>query len=297
MAVATPKASPKTRGRPPKLDEGTRRRIALEVQENPEATASSIVRDFELDVRAATVRNFLRDHGAEYAKMKPAPALTASHKKASSKKPTKKRTKASSKKPTKKRTKASSKKPTKKGTKVKAKNSEVAVGRWAKWRVYNGWKARTTGRLTKKDLKLNRRGRVVYKKLSANMKQRLQHSNIKTWYQSVKEARQALMLTGFVPVGGKTAAGKALLLRAKVIYYERVYNISQRASEEVLSKQIGMKSPASPTLGALSSPEIMVLPGSPQVPQPTLGALSSPEIMVLPGSPQVPHSTDEAVGA
>eukprot|EP00434_Breviolum_minutum_P033396 symbB.v1.2.029548.t2/scaffold3248.1/size60244/2 len=273
MAVATPKASPKTRGRPPKLDEGTRRRIALEVQENPEATASSIVRDFELDVRAATVRNFLRDHGAEYAKMKPAPALTASHKKASSKKPTKKR------------------------TKVKAKNSEVAVGRWAKWRVYNGWKARTTGRLTKKDLKLNRRGRVVYKKLSANMKQRLQHSNIKTWYQSVKEARQALMLTGFVPVGGKTAAGKALLLRAKVIYYERVYNISQRASEEVLSKQIGMKSPASPTLGALSSPEIMVLPGSPQVPQPTLGALSSPEIMVLPGSPQVPHSTDEAVGA
>ena len=82
MSLNLVQASPKTRGRPPKLDEGTRRRIALEVQENPEATASSIVRDFELDVRAATVRNFLRDHGAEYAKMKPAPALTASHKKA-----------------------------------------------------------------------------------------------------------------------------------------------------------------------------------------------------------------------
>jgi len=269
MAVATPKASSKTIGRPPKLDEGTRRRIAREVQENPKATASSIVRDFELDVTPATVRRFLRDHGAEHAKMKPVPALTESHKKAS-------------KKPTKKRTKASSKKPTKKRTKVKAKNSEVAVGRWAKWRVYNGWKARTIGRLTKKDLKLNRRGRVVYKKLSANMKQRMQHSNIKTWYQSVKEARQALMLTGFVPVGGKTAAGKALLFRAKVIYYERVYGISQRASEEVLSKQIGMKSPASPTLGALSSP------------------LSSPEIIVLPDygrSPQIPQSTDEAAEA
>ena len=76
-------ASPKPRGRPPKLDEGTRQRIAREVQENPEATASSIIRDFELDVSADTVRrNFLRGHGSEYAKMKPARALTASHKKA-----------------------------------------------------------------------------------------------------------------------------------------------------------------------------------------------------------------------
>ncbi len=63
---------------------------------------------------------------------------------------------------------------------------------------------------------------------------------------------------------------------------EKVYDISQRASEEVLSKQIGMKSPASPMLG-VSSP---------------MGALSSPEIIELPGS-QSPESpqTDEAAGA
>lgn len=118
--------------------------------------------------------------------------------------------------------------------KKKKGNPKVAVGRWAKWRVYVGWKEKTVGRLKKHNLKTNRRGRVVYKKMSDQAKERMKNSKISTWYQSVKEARQVLKLVGFVPVGGKTAAGQALLKQTKMIYYEHVYNISQKATKAML---------------------------------------------------------------
>merc|ERR1712060_957606 len=79
----------------------------------------------------------------------------------------------------------------KKAMKVK-RVSKVAKGRGAKARVLSGSKAKTVGGLTAASLTRSKTGKVVCKK-----------------------ARKALGLTGFVPMGGKTAAGKALLAKAK----------------------------------------------------------------------------------
>merc|ERR1712087_992139 len=74
----------------------------------------------------------------------------------------------------------------KKAMKVK-RMSKVAKGRGAKARVLSGSKA----------------------------KKAFQSSPLKVWADACKKARKALGLTGFVPMGGKTAAGKALLAKAK----------------------------------------------------------------------------------
>merc|ERR1711972_435140 len=42
-------------------------------------------------------------------------------------------------------------------------------------------------------------------------------TGFRKWAEATKKARKALGLTGFVPVGGKTAAGKALYAKAKAL--------------------------------------------------------------------------------
>merc|ERR1719187_648689 len=104
------------------------------------------------------------------------------------------------------------------GKAMKAKKvSVIAVGRRAKSSVFSGRKERTTGGLTKASLVKNRHGKVVSKKRSAFMKQQYAGSKLKAWAEAVKTARHALGLTGFVGIGGKTAAGKALYAKAKAV--------------------------------------------------------------------------------
>eukprot|EP00438_Fugacium_kawagutii_P030635 Skav204328 [mRNA] locus=scaffold1960:17677:39417:- [translate_table: standard] len=185
--------------------------------------------------------------------------------------------------------KAAGKGPGKSSKGRKGKKSKVAVGRWSKWRVYVGWKEKTVGRLKKKDFKKNRRGRVVYKKMSDQAKERMKTSKISTWYQSVKEARRALNLVGFVPVGGKTVTGQALLAKTKVIYYERVYGISAGATEAVLAMMTSPVSPAPTSPGSGG-------PAQPGPAQPTRGTgLSSPEIIEV-NSPDVTSDTPNPGG-
>merc|ERR1712060_121733 len=86
--------------------------------------------------------------------------------------------------------------------------SKVAKGRGAKARVLSGSKAKTVGGLTAASLTRSKTGKVVAKKA-------FQSSPLKVWADACKKARKALGLTGFVPMGGKTAAGKALLAKAK----------------------------------------------------------------------------------
>merc|ERR1712187_938755 len=85
---------------------------------------------------------------------------------------------------------------------MKAKKvSVIAKGKMAKPSVLSGRKAKTQGGLTKDKLVKNKAGRVVSKAMSAR----------------AKKARKELGLTGFVAIGGKSAAGKALYAKAKSI--------------------------------------------------------------------------------
>merc|ERR1712203_108717 len=93
--------------------------------------------------------------------------------------------------------------------------SKVTKGRGAKARVLSGSKAKTVGGLTAASLTRSKTGRVVSKKASARAKKAFQSSPLKVWADACKKARKALGLTDFVPMGGKTAAGKALLAKAE----------------------------------------------------------------------------------
>ena len=91
------------------------------------------------------------------------------------------------------------------------KKSIIAKGRMAKVMVFKGKKVKTVGGLKKDSLTKNKHGRVVSKKLSAKGKK-------SKWMTAVVKARAALKVKGFCAVGGKTAAGKALLAKAKSFY-------------------------------------------------------------------------------
>merc|ERR1719147_619294 len=94
--------------------------------------------------------------------------------------------------------------------------SKVARGRGAKSRVWSGSKVRTVGGLTKSALGKNKQGKIVSKKLSAHGKK--QYKNISKFAAATKAARKALGIKGFVPVGGKTTKGQALLRKIRSIY-------------------------------------------------------------------------------
>ena len=94
--------------------------------------------------------------------------------------------------------------------------SKIAKGSRAKATVFAGRKEKTQGGLTKASLIKSKTGKIVSKKASAAGKKA--YSRIAAWTKAVAAAKKALGISGFVPVGGKTAQGKALYAKAKSLY-------------------------------------------------------------------------------
>merc|ERR1719205_388017 len=95
--------------------------------------------------------------------------------------------------------------------------SVIARGRYAKAAVFNGRKAKTPGGLTKETLTKSKSGKIVSKAASARAKKNFAKTALKKWCDACKKARKDLKITGFCPVGGKTAQGKALYAKVKSI--------------------------------------------------------------------------------
>merc|ERR1712176_672780 len=94
------------------------------------------------------------------------------------------------------------------------KGSKIAMYKsksYSKRVVFFGKKEKTVGGLKKTDLIKNKYGKIVSKKMSLKSKK-------SGWTAAVAKARTALKIKGFCAVGGKTAAGKALLSKAKSFY-------------------------------------------------------------------------------
>merc|ERR1719318_2149136 len=98
--------------------------------------------------------------------------------------------------------------------------SKVARGRGAKARVFRGGKERTSGGLKKSDLVKNKDGKVVSRKASQRAKNSKNGKKIAAFGKAVAQARRALGIKGFVPVGGKTARGQALLKKSAIALQE-----------------------------------------------------------------------------
>eukprot|EP00932_Pfiesteria_piscicida_P002245 SRR837773.12181.p3 GENE.SRR837773.12181~~SRR837773.12181.p3 ORF type:complete len:133 (+),score=76.74 SRR837773.12181:2-400(+) len=95
------------------------------------------------------------------------------------------------------------------------KKSTIAKGKRARSSVFRGTKAKTSSGLTKGELMRNKNGKIVSKKAHAAGRKQWEKNGLKAWANAVKAARKALGVKGFVPVGGKSAAGKALYAKAK----------------------------------------------------------------------------------
>jgi len=100
---------------------------------------------------------------------------------------------------------------------MKKRVSMIAKGKLAKASVFRGTKVKTSGGLTKASIVKSKRGKIVSKKASAASKKNFAGSKAKAWIDACKAARKALGLKGFVPVGGKSATGKALYAKVKAI--------------------------------------------------------------------------------
>merc|ERR1712060_203258 len=105
-----------------------------------------------------------------------------------------------------------------KAMKKAMKVSKIARGKRARTSVFKGTKEKTGSGMTKAKLMKNKNGRIVSKASSAASKKRFAGSKIQAWAKACQAARKALNLKGFVPFGGKTAAGRALYAKAKAIY-------------------------------------------------------------------------------
>jgi len=99
--------------------------------------------------------------------------------------------------------------------KAKKRVSRIAMGRMSKAVVFRGNKDKTVGGLKKTDLVMNKRGKIVSKKASAQGKRRF--SYIKGWLAAVQKARKALKVTGFVAI----KRGTPLYLKAKEFYKQK----------------------------------------------------------------------------
>merc|ERR1712139_30572 len=89
--------------------------------------------------------------------------------------------------------------------------SKIATGKRAKSSVFKGGKEKTSGGLTKADLVVNARGKVVSKKASTEAKKRYKNSPLKVWAEAVQKARKELSVKGFVAI----KKGSALYKKAK----------------------------------------------------------------------------------
>merc|ERR1711879_409907 len=81
-------------------------------------------------------------------------------------------------------------------------------------KVWNGTKTYTAGGLTKADLKMNARGKIVSKKASARADKMKAFAG---WTTAVKQARKEMGITGFVLMN-RGAQGTALYARCKELY-------------------------------------------------------------------------------
>ena len=72
-------------------------------------------------------------------------------------------------------------------------------------RVWSGTADRTKGGLVKKDLCLNKNGKVVSKKQSAKAQKNFKKSGLGKWCAAMMKARKELGLTGFVACKKGTA--------------------------------------------------------------------------------------------
>merc|ERR1719193_432470 len=94
--------------------------------------------------------------------------------------------------------------------------------------VFHGKKQFTRGGLTKKDLIINARGKVVSKKMSANAKKK----NVKAmlWCTSVKQARKELKIVGFIKIN-RGEKGVKLYKRAKKIFADLTKDMPKKKTE------------------------------------------------------------------
>merc|ERR1712182_30643 len=85
--------------------------------------------------------------------------------------------------------------------------SKIATGKFRKVLVLRGTKEKTSSGLTAQDLYKNKRGKVVSKKKSAQMKK-------SPWIQAVAQARKTLKITGFAAI----KKGTPLYAKAKEFF-------------------------------------------------------------------------------
>merc|ERR1712161_83332 len=98
------------------------------------------------------------------------------------------------------------------------KKSVIAKGKMAKAMVMRGSKEKTSGGLKKDSLRKNTKGKIVSKKASDCAKKRFVGSAFQKWTTACQAARKELGLKGLVPMGGKTAQGRALYAKTKALY-------------------------------------------------------------------------------
>merc|ERR1712233_87940 len=98
------------------------------------------------------------------------------------------------------------------GKKPKRVTKKMQTGSMRK--VWSGTSVYTKGGLTKKDLMLNKKGKVVSKKKFASGQKLKKASG---WMTAVMKARKELGITGFCLMN-RGAEGKALYKRAKELY-------------------------------------------------------------------------------
>merc|ERR1719443_1289916 len=96
--------------------------------------------------------------------------------------------------------------------------SHIAKGKRARIAVFKGNKVKTATGLKKSDLIKSKSGKIVSKKQSARGKKMFHSNGIARFSKAVVSARKALKIKGFVPVGGKTPEGQALLKKARSLY-------------------------------------------------------------------------------
>merc|ERR1711935_1018300 len=82
--------------------------------------------------------------------------------------------------------------------------------------VLRGIKEKTKTGLKKDDLMRSKTNKVVTKKKHAAGKKA--YKNVEKFAKAVKAARKALGIKGFVPIGGKSARGQALLKKTRSLY-------------------------------------------------------------------------------
>jgi len=84
-------------------------------------------------------------------------------------------------------------------------------------KVMKGLLKKTASGLTKDDLVINKRGKIVSKKKSEQGKKRYANF-LAVWVQAVKDARSKLNVKGFAAIGGRTQEGQELYETAKDLY-------------------------------------------------------------------------------